>query len=168
MAGDYIEQIDQMRAGVDYSFPIVVRGFELMVRPLAIVETVRVAQKVAEAMKSIPESARNRLTEHTYLAKETIILASTSDVGVSDARITDLILDRMTPDELSFLFKQYVGVCDRANPALELMEPAELKGLVEELKKKAAEAPEELGLQLIELSQSQLLNVATSLLIKGD
>ncbi len=168
MSGDSIEQIDQMRAGIDYRFPVMVRDFQLMVRPLSIVETVRVAQKVAEAMKGIPDSARNRLTEHTYLAKETLVIASTSDVGVNDQRITDLILDRMTPDELSYLFKQYVQVCDRANPALESMSIQDLKDMVEGLKKKAEEEPEELVLLLTELSHFQLLNVATSLLIKGD
>src|SRR5688500_9249144 len=97
---DSIEQIEQMRAGVEYRFPIRIRKFAIEVRPLSIMETVQVAQRVAESIKLAPEAARNRLTEHTFLAKETLIVASTSEVNANDPKITDYILDRMTNDEL--------------------------------------------------------------------
>lgn len=163
---DRIEQIDAMRMGVDYRLEIKVRGFKMMVRPLAISETLQVASSVQDELAKLPANAQNRLTEHFILAKETLKIASTSDVGKNDPRITDLMMMNMTNDEIHFLFKQYVAVCDKVNPALEMLGPEEINCLVDDLKKNSS--PEELGLQLIELSFSQLLSLAHSFLTKGD
>lgn len=164
---DSVEQIDAMRAGVDYRFPIRIRQFAFEVRPLSILETVQVAQKVAESIRAAPESARNRLTEHTFLAKETLIVASTPDVGVNKPQITDYILDRMTNDELQFAYNQYVGVIDRANPQLELMSSEDLDALIADLKKNPEEGSA-LVFRLTELSLSQLMSIAHFFLTKGD
>lgn len=162
-----IEQIDAMRLGVDYSFVIKIRAFQLRVRPLSISENVQIAGEVAERLTDIPESLRNTLTQHTILAKETIKVASTSDVGANDPRITDYILDRMTADEVHSLFKQYVAACDRVNPSLERMKPEDLDNLIAALKKNARDQ-EALDSQLIELSHLQLHSLVASLLPKGD
>ena len=61
------------------------------------------------------------------------------------------------------LFKQYVAHCDRVNPELEKMAPADLDALIDALKK-SANAPEVLALRLTELSVSQLHNLALYLL----
>lgn len=164
-----LQQIDAMRSGVDYRFPVKVRSFELDVRPLSLMETVTVAQRVAEAMKSVPESARNRLTEHSFLAKFTLETASTSDVGAKDPKITEYVLDRMTAEELMAIFKQYVAIVDRANPVLDFMTPAELEAILDELKKNRLElTPEDWDSQLIELSFSQLVSITRFLLTKDD
>lgn len=107
-----LEQIDQlsaMRMGVDYRLEVKVRGFKILVRPLAISETLQVASAVQTELRKLPPDAQNRMTEHVILAKETLKLASTSDVGKNDPHITDLIMMNMTNDEIHFLFKQYVA-----------------------------------------------------------
>lgn len=163
---DRIDQIDAMRLGVNYRLEIKVRGFKIMVRPLAIQETLQVAATVQEEISKLPASAQNRLSEHFILAKETLKLASTTDVGRNDPRITDLILTQMTNDELHYLFKQYVAACDKVNPALELLTPSDMQTLVDELKKNSDET--ELGLALTELSFLQLASLARYFLTKGD
>ena len=160
-----IEQLDAMRLGVDYRMEIKVRGFRIMVRPLAISESLQVAALVQDELMKLPKNAQNRLTEHVILAKETMKVASTSDVGKNDPRITDMVMMGMTNDEIHFLFKQYVAACDKVNPALELMKPQEIQELVEDIKKKEGE---ELVLQLIELSFSQLVSMAQYFLTKGE
>jgi hypothetical protein len=161
---DRIEQIDAMRLGVDYRMEIKVRGFTMMVRPLAISETLQVASTVQDELNKLPESARNRMTEHFILAKETLKIASTSDVGKNDWRITDLMMSKMTNDELHYLFKQYVAATDKVNPALEVLPPEEVQGIVNELKKNNSEA--DLASALTELSFSQLVSLARHYLTK--
>jgi hypothetical protein len=167
LATSDIDQISAMRMGVDYSFLISLRKFSLRVRPLSIMETIRVAQDVNRALAEMPEEARIALSQHTLIAKETIKLASTSDVGATDFKITDLIMDRMTPDEMQLLFKQYTANCDRVNPCLDLMSRADIQALVDDLKKNA-KTREDLALRLIELSLSQLHNLALFSLTADD
>lgn len=166
---DGLHQIDAMRQGVEYKFPIKVRGFELMVRPLSLLESNRIAQKVAESMKALPESARNRLTEHTYLAMFTLETASTSDVDSNDPKITQYVLERMTNDEVMAVFKQYASIVERCDPALEFLTQPEIDGLVAELKKNKSEYPAEAwDSQLIELSFLQLASLVRSLVTNDD
>lgn len=162
---DRIEQIDAMRLGTDYRFLVKIRGFEMYVRPLSISETIQVTANTQEKLSLLPPQSRNVLTEHTILAKETLKLASTSDVGRDDIKITDLILDRMTNDEIHYLFKQYIAATDRCNPALELLKPEELTNLVSEVKKNKGE---ELASALTELSLSQLVSLAHHYVTQGD
>lgn len=163
---DKIDQIDAMRMGVNYRLPLKIRGFQMTVRPLAIQETLQVAATVQDELSKLPSNAQNRLSEHFILAKETLKLASTSDVGKADPRITDLILTQMTNDELHYLFKQYVAACDKVNPALEMLTPPDVQTLVDELKKNKDET--ELALALTELSFSDLASLAHYFLTKGD
>lgn len=166
---DSIEQIEAMRAGVDYRFPIRIRQFQLEVRPLSIMESVQVAQQVAEEVKKVPDSARNRLTEHTFLAKATLIKATTSDVGANDPKITDYIMDRMTGDEVQALFKQYISVVDRANPSLEFMENKDVEVLIDSIKKNRTEMDlVESDSQLTELSIWELASIVRYFLTKDD
>lgn len=165
---DRIEQIDAMRMGVDYHFQIKVRGFNLTVRPLSIQETIQVASNVMERYKATPVTGQNSLTEHIYLAQETLKLASTTMGKGNDPKITDYVMKEMTPDEIQYIFKQYVSGCDKVNPALELMKISEVEALVEDIKKNSTGASVELGLQLIERSFSELVSITHFLLTKGD
>lgn len=149
-----IEQISAMRMGTEYRGNISVRGFALTVRPLSIGESVAIAAKVVEEVQKLPVNFRNQLTEHFILARETLVLASTSDVGSNDPKLTNMIVERMTNDEVHSLFKQYTALCDRVNPALETLSEEDVKGLVEQLKKNKEEP--DLVYQLTELSISQL------------
>lgn len=158
---DSIEQLDAMRLGVEYKLTIKVRGFALVVRPLSISETLEVAHEVGSVLASLPQTAQTKITEQVLIAKHTLIKASTTDVGVNDPKITHMILDRMTADEVTLLFKQFVSACDKVNPALETLPDEELKSLVDGLKKNGAS-------EAIELSFLQLANIVRYLLTKND
>lgn len=136
----------------------------MMARPLSIGESVDVATKVSERLESMSEVERNRLNEHSLLAYETLILASTSDFGTNDPKISEYILRRVTPDELNFLFKQYVAECDKVNPCLEKMKSDDIQELIARLKKSP---PEDLVSHLTGLSFLQHLNLLDHFL-KGD
>lgn len=150
-----------MRMGIDYRFPVAVRGFSVTLRPLTMSETLTLANKVSERWVNTPVQQRTQLEEHTIIAQETLRLASTSDIGKEDGQITQAILDRMTQDELHYLYRQYVLGTERVNPALEMLKDEELADIVEALKKTP---PEQVGSALIELSFSQLASIARFLL----
>jgi hypothetical protein len=133
-------------------------------RPLSIGESVEVGTKVSQRINEMSEFEKNRLNEHSLLAYETLILASTTDYGTNDPKISEYILKRLTPDELSFLFKQYVAECDKVNPCLEMMDIKDIRPLVETLKKSPKD---DLASQLIALSFTQQVSTLFHLLL-GD
>lgn len=146
----------QMRMGTEYRVPIRVRGFSVMVRPLSIAEENEVISQVLEEMRKMPESARNPQTEHTLLAKKYLCLASTTAPNAYDFQITNDMVEAMTVNEVQALYKQYVGVTEKANPMLEEMPEKEILDLVEKVKKKSSDATE--------LSFMELVNVCLHLL----
>lgn len=136
----------------------------MMARPLSIGESVEVGTKVSERLESMSDVEKNRLNEHSLLAYETLILASTTDYGTNDPKISEYILRRVTPDELQFLFKQYIAECEKVNPCLEMMGTEDIKNLIDVLKKSPKE---DLASQLTGLSFIHLLSTCHQLL-QGD
>ena len=156
-----VEQIQAMRMGVDYRHLVSVREFKIHVRPVSISETIEIAQAVADRFESLPINARTRLAEHTFLAQETLKKASKpAPDSPEEPTISDYIMNRMTPDELSYLHKQYVAVMDKVNPFLEGMDAKEIKELVDKVIKNPLVA--------IELSFSELLNTVRYLVTKEE
>lgn len=147
-----------MRMGAAYKGTIRIRDFKLEVRPLTIAETLQVAGEVIEELKKFPSSLQNSMAEHTLLAQKTLVQATTSAPDKRDPKLTDLVVSRMTPDELHLLFKEYTTIIDRANPSLESMPVEELHRLLNSVKKSPP------GLELIDLSFYQLVNLVRSLL----
>jgi hypothetical protein len=160
-----IPEIDAMRLGVDFRLEIKVRKMSIMVRPISVSETLKVAAEVVRSLTLAAPEARNKMTENILTAKETLKLASTSDVGKTDYQLTDIILDAMTPDELNFVFKQYVAATDKVNPCLETMEPDKLDELIEALKKTPKPT---LVSALTGLSFSELLSISERLLAPSE
>lgn len=160
---DLIEQIDKMRMGVNYSFCVKVRSWEVMFRPLTIKETLAVANKVSMRFSRLTQIEQNALTEHVFLAEETLQMASTSHEGASDYQLTGAVFERFTPDEVMHIHKQYLAGVDKVNPTLELLSAKEMDELVEGIKKKEKK---DLVSALTQLSFSQLLSLTHSLLIK--
>jgi hypothetical protein len=150
------EQIEHMRQGVAYTFPVVVRGFKCMMRPLSVLEIQSITAEVAREIEGVPTHARNKVTEHLSFAVKCLVAASTSDPDTNDPQLTEMVLKRMTPDELDHLYKEWTGGCDRCNPMLESLNDAEVQQLVEAVKKK--------GSLLIELSFWEAVNVCRALL----
>lgn len=162
--------LEKMRLGVDYRYPITIRSFTLLARPLSIGETAEVATETTRRMQDISridKAASHTLNENIILAQETLVKASTSDVGANDPKITPYVMSLMTSDEITELYRQYVDVVDRCNPALETMKPSDVKTLVDDLKKNLA-GDKELALRLTELSRSHLLSMAHYLLSRDD
>jgi hypothetical protein len=153
---DRIEQIEQMRAGVDYHWPVTIRDYTIQVRPLTISESITVSATVADLLQKVPPPQRNRITEHTLYAKETLKLATKPDPQSTQIVLTDYVLDNMTNDEIQYAFKQYVAACERVNPNLDFMHPDELDKLIETVKKSS----EPVEHQVTELSIWELRSMA--------
>lgn len=158
---DKLPELELARHGVDYAAQITCRNLRVLVRPLSISELQKITATVINRLEMLDEKERNPLAENLLVAKETLRVASTSDVDKTDEKLTEYILDRMTPSEVQHLLKQYHAMCDRVNPSLDLLTPEELQKLVDALKKSP---PEELAYQLTTLSFSDLVSIAHSLL----
>lgn len=155
---DQIDQLDAMRRGVDYRLEIKCRDYSVSVRPLTMKETIDIATKVNDALLNLPQHARTTLMESALLAKETLKLATTSDVDSKEVgRLTDYIMDRMTPEELQFIHRQYVQAIDKVNPVMERMTKEEVMELVERVKKNES--------ALTSLSFLELANVCRQLIL---
>lgn len=158
---DQIPELDSMRMGVDYRGILKIRNLSIPIRPLAIVEFVQIANEVAGELEDMPERQRTSFLEHLLVAKKTLQKASTPDVGSKvHPKLTDHVLDRMTPEEVEFAYKQYVAATERVNPALEEMKVEEIQELVEKVKKSPSD--------LIELSFLELVNLSRHLLLSRD
>ena len=153
MSEPQIDILSAMRLGVSYKFPLTVRSFSVMARPLTIAETNTMIGRVAEAMTMVPERHRTNVYEASLIAKETLVLATKeSPTGNIEPLLSHYVLDLMTTDELLALYQQYKDGCDTVNPSLETMDTAALAALVTEVKK----SPE----ALTRLSRNHLAQVA--------
>lgn len=152
--------LSKMRQGIHYKFPVSIRGLELKLRPLSIMEETTIESEVYDFLMSLPENKRTRLLETRLLATKSIQIASTSDVDAKDIQITEYELNRFTPDELQNLWKQYLLGVQKVNPSLETIEPEELKKLADDLKKNPS--------LLIEQSSWHILSLVRHLLTSGE
>ena len=148
--------LDLMRMGVDARVKVSLRDYEGYLRPLSVIELVRVGQDVYEMLGKLPVSARNAITEHTLTAQHMLQAASTSSPDKHDPQLPVATLQMLTSDEMMHLFKQYVAECDKINPSLETIKPERLAELVEIAKKNP--------LILIEYSFLELVNVCRALI----
>jgi len=130
-----IEQLDAMRQGVEYRFPVAIRNFVITLRPLSVAENVRVTSEVYAEVQSAPLEHRTSLMESTKIAQKTLVLASTTSPGEKDIHITDYILQRMTSDELQHLYMLWVDGCKKCSPAIEDITDADLMEMAALVKK---------------------------------
>lgn len=165
MTHDTLPELEQMRMGAEYRFPVECRGFKVLLRPLTIAESLQAAANCVNKVQSMPKDAQTGVAEHVTLAKETLKFASQTDFGSSDPKLNDVVMDRWTSAELDFVFKQYVAGTDRCSPQLDVIPEDRLADLVEDIKKKPRT---EWLLQTTELSFLQLAHLVPYLLTKGD
>lgn len=160
-----LPQLELMRHGVDYKFPLKCRSLSFKARPLTNLEIVMVNVAVATRLDDMEEKFRLEVTRSLLLAQEMLRAASSSDVGATDSPLTDYILERMTPDETQFLYKQYLAGAERVNPMLEMLPIETLNQMVEAVKK----SPEKERVStLIELSFSDLVGISELLLSREE
>lgn len=146
--------LEQMRMGTDYRFPVVVRNFRVLLRPLTVIETTNILSDTqAETSRG---KTQNEVIWQVIFSIKTLTKASTTSPDSGDPQLTEYTLQSFTPDELSYLFKEYVAVCDRVNPSLDQMPAEKLAELVEYAKKNPS--------QLIELSFLEVVNLCRHLL----
>ncbi len=148
---DYdFDQLTKMRMGCDYRFPVLIRKFSVLLRPLTNTETIEVTNQVFARMAGMSEHQKNRINENSIVAKETLKLASTEQPDSKDIpQLTDPILDRLTNEELSFIYDEYVAICDKCNPSFDLLPKEAIEKLVEEAKKKPTDLT---GFSLLQLA----------------
>lgn len=152
-----IEQLEAMRVGVQYRFPVHLRGFSVTLRPLSVAENLNVTQEVVAELEKIPSHLRTSLYECTQIAIKTLSIASTPHPESRvEATLTPLILSRMTPDELQHLYQLWVDAVKTVSPAIESITDEQIMALVSEIKKNDE--------RLTTLSRSQLSRVVLFLL----
>ena len=132
---DGLDLLRAMREGVDYKFTIKMRALRLQVRPLSNHEFTTVLAEVKKLIEDAEPEHQTRVHEEVELAKRILILATTSDIGVKDEKLTHYLLDRMTTGEISALYKEYKQFEETINADADTMQSSEGKALVEELKK---------------------------------
>lgn len=160
------DDVDAMRMGVEYSFEV---GFprsakRYRLRPISNSEMMQVYHNVWEHCAKLPISARNKVSEDHATARE-ILKQASSPFGEYVPSITDPVLDGLTMDQVTFLYKEWLATCERVNPNVDKMTTEQLQGIVDLVKKNN---PEDLEYQLTDLSFWQLRNLASYLLTKGD
>lgn len=161
MEGSYeLPELDKMRHGVNYEFPVKIRSFTLTLRPLSNAELLSSYSAVTEYITMIPASKRTKLDEDNALAK--IILEKAAiPYGEKTSKLNAALLQAMTTDEIMYLYTEWRSVCDRVNPLLEKIPQEVIKSTIEAIKKKP---PTDLDSQLTELSFGQLVNLVRYLL----
>jgi hypothetical protein len=151
-------QLELMRAGVDYSFKISLRKYEIMVRPLTNLEIIDTTSKAAEAYEKLPEKQQMRISLSLLNAMYQLERAASPDIG-EESPLSLAVLQMMNPEEVNHLWKQYVRVVDMVNPDLEKLTVEQLDAMVSQLKKNS----DPISL-LTDLSISNLIEVCLRLL----
>ena len=150
--------LDAMRLGVSYQFPVTCRAKTWRLRPLSSLEIIQSAADTADALSRLPEGQQIGTTGSLLNAMYQLEKASAPDVG-EPGTLSVAMMQRMTPDEVNHIWKQYVRITDTVNPDLESVPAEELERIVGELKKNSHPAS-----LLIDLSISRLIEVCLRLL----
>jgi hypothetical protein len=155
-------QLDLMRYGVEYSFPISCRRLTVQVRPLTNLEIIQATSMAAEAFQKLPPMQQISVTSSLLSAMHQLEKASAPDINETPT-LPMSVMQMMTPEEINHLWKQYVRVTDVVNPSFEFMSTDEFNKLVDDLKKSSDQLS-----QLTDLSISNLIGLARHLLALTD
>ena len=115
---------------------------------------------MARELEKIPLEQRLRLRESSMIVYRTLEAASAIVAGVPALPAT--LLCKMTPDELDYLYRQYIAVMERVNPSLELMPREEVEAHVEQVKKSPEPHSALTALSLRELASICAHSILTS------
>lgn len=129
--------VEHMRMGTNSRFPIKLRSKKtILLRPLSIYEQNKVVTDSMEEQQSKPSLQQHSMMENTVLMLKTLELASTSDYGKTDFVLSTSEMQKLSAQELQYLWAEYVSACDKLNPRLEKMSKEDMQDLISECKKK--------------------------------
>lgn len=123
--------LKKLRFGTEEVHTIVMRGVEIPVRVLSQSEYNKIRK---DAIQATVVEGGDETDKNIRIQKATLMLASTLRHGQAPM-LSDKLLDKLSNDELSFLYEEYVAKVDSVNPKLEQMTDDEFKAIVEALKK---------------------------------
>ncbi len=126
------EMLSQLRMGKKMSYEVTIGNLKFPMRVLSLDEEAAVRR---EALKRTMVLQGDETDKNIEIEKATIKLATTPIEKGGIPFISDVILSRMTADEHTQLYNEYINIRDRVNPSLEQIDPEQFKGLVECLKK---------------------------------
>lgn len=153
-------ELDKMRMGVDYHFMVSLRGFNVTLRPLSNSEMLESFTAVQTYLSKVPPEHRTQLIHDNALALEILERASTP-FGEKSPRLSKAVMDKMTTNEVLYLYGEYNTITDKVNPKLEDLPIESVVKAVDMLKKSPTS---DLTQQLTELSFMQLVNLVKYLL----
>lgn len=130
-----LSDLDKMRLGVKYRFPVKLRGYEFLCRPLTVIECTEVAIETANDLNNKPHLRHVPLGENVLFAIKTLSRASTSAPDARDMQLHEAVLQQLTPDELMFIFSEYKAIVDRVAPLLQEVSEERITELLDLAKK---------------------------------
>lgn len=125
------ELLVKLRLGKKTVSEIRMGGLEIPVRVLSCDEVNQIRRY---AMAQAAKVGGDETDKNVEIQKATIKLASTMTVG-GGPFIGDPILNKLSFDEISYLYEEYIRFLDSVNPSLEQISPEAFRGLVDALKK---------------------------------
>lgn len=121
----------KMRAGVKETYEIRMREQVFAVRILAMDEIAAIRR---EAIKHQLSLGGDDTDKNVYIQKATLTKATTLSKA-TPSMLSERLMGMLSLDEVKYLYEEYIRVMDAVNPAIEHMDPAEFRALVDALKK---------------------------------
>lgn len=125
------EMLVQLRMGKKMAYEVCMGNLKIPMRVLSLDEEAAVRR---EALKVAMQNGGDETDKNIAIEKMTIKLATTMQPG-GIPYITDPILNRMTADEHTSLYNEYINIRERVNPNLEQIDQTQFTAMVECLKK---------------------------------
>ena len=156
-----LDLLDAMREGVAFSFELHIRKATIRLRPLSSAEQRSIYSQVNTQVLHARKQGNEMTNFEADLARAqgTLIMASSDEYG-KNPQLGPYQLDRMTSDEILYIYREYLAMLDKVSPSLETFEAEEAKALVELLKKNKD--------QLNELTYKQLRGILSWILSTQD
>jgi hypothetical protein len=132
----------KMRAGIRQHHIIRLRDLEIPVRVVSIDEMNAIRRDAVRQAMTI--SGGDEVDKNVAVQKTTLKIAST--VPGQAPLLSDKLLEKMTVDEVNYLYEEYVKVLDDVNPAVERMSDEKVRELVDAIKKKDLVSARDLSL----------------------
>src|SRR4051812_41623970 len=114
-------ELEAMRAGIAYRFPVQIRNFRVTLRPVTIGEHMQINNEIVQELLEVPDNMRHAINENYLLAKKMLKMASKADIDGKEGPLQDYLLDKMTIDELLYAYDEYLQGVAKVNPKIEKM-----------------------------------------------